>query len=199
MKVEFCHALENAFCAFLVEGGVRGVDEKIIHVDNEPSFSNHVVEGVVHESLKGCGGIGESEEHHGWFEEPLVGDEGGLPLVSVFDPYIVISPPNVEFGEDLSISQFIYKVGDERKGVGVADGVFVDVVVVLARAESSILLFDEEERRSLRGVGRADLSRGEVFVKEVFGGFAFIRGEGINFPDLQGEGVIEIDLMIVGS
>ena len=147
-----------------MEGGVGGVDEKIIHVDNEPSFSNHITEGVVHEALEGCGGVGESEEHHGGFEEPLMGDEGGFPLVSVFDPYIVISPPNIEFGEDLSVSQFIYKVGDERKGVGVADGVFVNVAVVLARAESSILLFDKEERGSLGGVGQADLSRGEVFV-----------------------------------
>ena len=76
---------------------------------------------------------------------------------------------------------------------------FIDVAVVLAWAESSVLLFDKEKGGCLRGVGWVDLSRGEVFVKEVFGGFAFIRGEGINFPDLQGEGVIEIDLMIVGS
>ena len=199
MKVKFGHALENAFCAFLVEGSVGGVDEKIIHVDNEPSFSNHIAEGVVHEPLEGCGGVGESEEHHGRFEESLMGDEGGFPLVSVFDSYIVISPPNIEFGEDLSVSQFIYEVRDERKGVGVADGVFIDVAVVLARAESSILLFDEEERRGLGGVGRADLPRGEVFVQKVFSGFAFIWGEGINFPDLRGKGVIKIDFMIIGS
>ena len=164
VKVEFCHTLENAFCAFLMEGGVGGVDEKIVHVDNEPSFGNYIAEGVVHESLKGCGGVGESEEHHGGFEEPLMGDEGGFPLVSVFDPYIVVSPPNIEFGEDLSVLQFIYEVGDERKGVGVADGVFVDVAVILARAESSVFLFDEEERGGLGRIGRADLSRGKVLV-----------------------------------
>ena len=158
VKVKFCHALENAFRAFFVEGGVRGVDKKIVHVDDEPSFGNHIAEGVIHEALEGGGGVGKSEEHHGGFEEPLMGDEGGFPLVSVFDSYIVISPPNVEFGEDLSVSQFIYEVGDERKGVGVADGMFVDVAVVLARAESSILLFDEEEGRGLGRIGWADFS-----------------------------------------
>ena len=45
------------------------------------------------------------------------------------------------------------------RGVGVADGVFIDVSVVLAGAESSVLLFDEEEGRGLGGVGRAELSR----------------------------------------
>ena len=90
--------------AFLMEGSVGGVDEEIIHIDDEPSFGNHVAEGVVHESLKGSGGVGESEEHYCGFEKPLMGDEGGFPLVTVFDPYIVVSPPDVELGKDLGVS-----------------------------------------------------------------------------------------------
>ena len=128
-----------------MKGGVGGVDEEVIHIDDEPSFGNHVTEGVIHEALEGCGGIGEPEEHHGWFEEPFMGDEGGFPLMSIFDPHIVVSPSNIEFGEDLSVSQLIYEVGDEGEGVGVTDGMFVDVSIVLAGAESSILLLNEEE------------------------------------------------------
>ena len=158
MKVEFSRALWDALRAFFVEDGVGGVDEKVIHVDNEPSFGNHIAEGVVHEMLEGGGGVGEAEEHYGGFEEPLVGDEGGFPLVSVLDSHIVVSPPDIEFGEDLGVSQFVYEVGDERKGIGVSDGVFVDVAVVLARAKSSVLLFDEEEGRCLGRVGWADFS-----------------------------------------
>ena len=103
MKVEFCHVLENALRTFLVEGGVRGVDEEIIHVDNEPSFSNHIVKGVVHESLKGGRGVGKSEEHYSGFEKSSVGNEGCFPLVAVLDSYVVVSPPDVELSEDLSI------------------------------------------------------------------------------------------------
>ena len=165
MKVKFRHALENAFRTFLMEGGVGGVNKKIVHIDDEPSFGNHVAEGVVHEALEGGGRIGESEEHHRGFEESFVSDEGRLPLVAIFDSYVVVPPADVELSENFSISQFIYEVGDERKGVGIADGVFVDVAVILAGAESSIFLFDEEERGGLGGVGRADLSRGEVFVR----------------------------------
>ena len=76
---------------------------------------------------------------------------------------------------------------------------FVDIAIVLAGAESAVLLFDEEEGRSLGGIGWADLPRSEVFVQEIFGGFAFVRGEGVNLPDFRGEGFIEVDFMVVGS
>ena len=75
-----------------------------------------------------------------------MGNEGRLPLVAILDSYVVVSPAYVKFGEDLSISQFVYKVGDEGKRVGVSDGMFIDVTVVLAGVESSILLFNKEER-----------------------------------------------------
>ena len=104
MKVQFGHMLQDALGAFLMEGGVGGVDEKIIHIDDEPSFGNHVMEGVVHESLEGGGGVGEPEEHNGGFEEPFVSDKGGLPLVTVFDSYVVVPPPNIKLSEDLGIS-----------------------------------------------------------------------------------------------
>ena len=54
--------------------------------------------------LEGGRRVGESEEHNGGFEQPLMGDEGCLPLMAVFDSYIVVSPTNVEFGEDSGIS-----------------------------------------------------------------------------------------------
>ena len=76
---------------------------------------------------------------------------------------------------------------------------FVDISIVLARVESTILLFDEEERGCLWQVGRANLSRSEVLVEEVFGGLAFVRGERIYFSNLWGEGVVKIDLMIIRS
>ena len=79
-----------------------------------------------------------------------MGDEGCLPLVTIFDSYVVVSPANIELGEDFGISQFIYEIGDEGKGVGVTDGMFVDIAVVLAGAKSSIFLFDEEEWGCLR-------------------------------------------------
>ena len=39
-------------------------------------------------------------------------------------------------------------------------GVFVEVAVILTRAEFAVLLLDKEEGRCLGGVGRTDLSSG---------------------------------------
>ena len=87
-----------------MEGSVGGVDEEVIHIDDEPPFGNHVVERVVHEALEGSGGVGEPKEHHGGFKESFMGDEGCFPLVTVLDPYIVVPPLDVKFGEDLGIA-----------------------------------------------------------------------------------------------
>ena len=87
-------------------------------------------------------------------------DEGRLPLVAVLNPNIVVPPTNIEFGKMTSIFQLVHKVRDEGKGVGVTSGMFVEVVVVLARAEFAVLLFDKEEGGHLGGVGGVDLSSG---------------------------------------
>jgi len=93
-------------------GGVGGEDKEVVHVDDEPSFRDHISEGVVHESLEGGGGVGETKEHDSGFEEAFMGDEGGFPLVSIFDADIVVAPSNIELGEDFGISEFINEVRD---------------------------------------------------------------------------------------
>jgi len=97
---------------FFVSSGVGGEDEEVVHVDDEPSFSNHVSEGVIHKSLEGGRGVGETEEHNSRFEEAFVGNEGSLPLMSIFDVYVVVAPSNVKLSENLGISEFIDEVGD---------------------------------------------------------------------------------------
>ena len=79
-----------------------------------------------------------------------MGNKSCLPLVTIFDSHVVVSPVNIEFGENIGVSQFIYKIREERKGVGITDGVFIDIMVVLARTESSVFLFDKEEGGCLR-------------------------------------------------
>ena len=44
-----------------------------------------------------------------------------------------------------------------------------------------------------------DLPTVKVFLKEVFGGFSFFGGQGVDFPYFGSEGVVKIDLMIIGS
>ena len=114
-------------------GGVGRIDKKVVHVDNEPSFCDHIVKGVVHEPLKGGRGIDMTKEHYSWFKESFIGDESGLLLVSVFDMDIVIPPADVKFGENLCSLEFINEIRDEWEGVCIVDHVFIDIAIVLTR------------------------------------------------------------------
>ena len=135
-----------------MSGGVRRVDKEVVHVDNEPSFCDHIMKGVIHESLKGGRRIGKTEEHYGWFEESLMDDESSFPLVPILDMDVVISPMDIELGENLFPLEFIDEVRDEWKGVCIADCVFVNIAIVLIGVEATILLFSKEERGCLWGI-----------------------------------------------
>ena len=91
--------MKNAPSAFTVGFFVWREDKEVIHINDEPSFSNHVSEGVIYELLESGWGIGESEEHDRWFKEAFVSDEGSLSLVAIFDVDIVVAPLDVKLGE----------------------------------------------------------------------------------------------------
>ena len=124
---------------------VRRGDEEVIHIDDKPSFSDHVLEGVVHKSLERGRGVAKAKEHDCWFEKSLVCDESCLSLMTIFDSDIVVSPTNVKLGEVASIFQLVHEVRDEGERVGIMSGVFIEVAVVLAGVEFAIFLLDKEE------------------------------------------------------
>ena len=78
----------------------------------------------------------------------------------ILDVDIVVSPSDVKFGEVFCILEFVDKIRDERKRVGVLDDMLIQVAVTLAGTEFPILFFDEEKRGGLERVGGADLSEG---------------------------------------
>ena len=92
------------FRALFVEGIVWGENEEIVHVDDKPAFGDHIAERVVHETLEGSGGVGESKKHDGGFKQPFVGDEGCLPLVAILDSHVVVPPADVKLGENRGVS-----------------------------------------------------------------------------------------------
>ena len=76
-------------------------DEDVIHIDNNPPFIDKVLEYVVHHCLE-CGqGIAESKKHDGGFVEATRGFECCFPLITIFDADIVVSPSDIELGENL--------------------------------------------------------------------------------------------------
>ena len=128
-----------------MSGDVRRVDKEVIHVDNKPSFCDHIAKGVIYESLEDGRGIGETKEHYSWFEESLMSDESGFLLVPVLDSDIVIFPTDIKFSEDLCPLEFIDEVGNEWKVVCIMDCVFINIVVVLTGVEATVLLLTKKK------------------------------------------------------
>ena len=73
------------------------VYQDIVHIDRHVSFINEVLEDVIHHGLEGGQAVGEAEEHDQGFEEAPIHSEGGFPLPSLFDSYIVVSPTYIQF------------------------------------------------------------------------------------------------------
>ena len=124
--------------------------------------------------MKSGGGIGHAEEHDSGFIESSVGDEGSFPLVAFLNLDIVISSSYVKLGEDLGVFKFVDEVGDQGEGVCISDSMAVEVLVILAGSEASILFLNEEERGSLGGFGWTDFPRTKVFVDELICGLSFL-------------------------
>jgi hypothetical protein len=127
----FFHTLKNLLHSFSVGLLIWEEDKEVIHVDNQPSFGDEILQGVIHEMLK-CGrSVHEAKEHNSWFKESSRSNKGGFPLITFIYPYIVVSPSDVEFGEDLSAREFINEIGDKQKRIRISDNVFIKVTVVL--------------------------------------------------------------------
>jgi len=107
---------------------------------------------MVHERLKCRQRIALAEEHHCRFVEPIRSSESGLPLVSLLDSNIVVSPLDIEFREVTRVLKRINEIGNMGKRVSVLDSMRIYVSVILAGTERSILLRDKEEGGCLRGL-----------------------------------------------
>ena len=129
---------------------------------------------MVHECLKDGWRIALAEEHHRWFIKPIKSSESSLPLIGLLYPNIVIPPPDIKFGKIPGVFESVDEVGDTRKRIGILDHMRVDIGIILAGAEHSILLWDKEERGCLWGLGRKDLFFLEILIDECFQGFHFL-------------------------
>ena len=155
---ELLHALKNMESAESAYFRVIRKDENVIHVDDEPPLGDHVTERVIHEPLEGGRGAAKPKEHDSWFKESFVCDEGSLSLISIFDVDIVIFRSDVHLSEDRGSFKFVDKIRYQREGIGIFDGVLVQVAIVLTRAKGAIFLPYKEEQSCLRGFEGSDPS-----------------------------------------
>ena len=80
-----------------------GVYQDIIHIDCHVPFIDEVLEDVIHHGLEGGWAVGEAKEHDQGFEEAPIHSEGGFPLVSFLDSYVVVSPTYIELRKVLGL------------------------------------------------------------------------------------------------
>jgi hypothetical protein len=123
-------------------------DEDVVEVNTDDSFHDEVLEDVVHHSLEGGGRISESKKHHQGFEESTICTKCCLPLITFFHPNIVVTPSYIELCKVFHTAKLVDEFRDEWEGEPVFDREGVQRSVVLYKAESAMLLLDEEYQRS---------------------------------------------------
>ena len=100
---------------------------------------------MVHECLEHRRSIAETEKHDCGFIEAEGGDKRCFPLVFFLNANVIITPSHIKLGEKGGIFHVIDQLRDKGKWIPIVDGVAVKISIILARTESSILLWDEEE------------------------------------------------------
>ena len=124
---------------------------QIVHINLEPSFGDHVGKDMIHERLKGWRGITEAKEHDGGFEETERGGEHCLPLIFLPNTNVVITPLNIKLSEQSRVLHVVDQLRDEGERIPIANSVGVEISIVLAQLQGSVLLGHEEKWRGLWG------------------------------------------------
>jgi hypothetical protein len=114
-------------------GPVWRGNEEVVHVDVYVIriLVQEVTEDSMHALLKGAGSVPESEGHNIGQIKAEGGDEGYLPLVFGLDPYVVVSPPNVQGGKKLLAAKLFQYSFDPGEWVRVWYCPLVDFPVIL--------------------------------------------------------------------
>src|SRR5260221_12401607 len=88
-----------------VFGEGMGVNKDIIHIAYHLTIVDELMEDIIHHCLEHCRGVTQSKKHDGWFEQPSVSSEHGLPLIIFLDPHIIESPAEIKYGEELGVME----------------------------------------------------------------------------------------------
>jgi hypothetical protein len=83
-------------------------------------------EDMVHEALKGGGGVTQPKGHDQKLVVALMSAKGRLRNVSLFHTDLVIARAKIKFGEELGTTQFIQEVINDRDGKFIFDGEFIE-------------------------------------------------------------------------
>ena len=124
---------------------------QVIHIDLEPSLSDHVSEDMIHERLKSWRGVAETKKHYSGFKEAKGSDECHFPLVFLLNANVIIAPLNIKLGEQCGVLHIIDQLRDEGERIPVSNGVGIEILIILAWSQGSVFFGHKEKQRGLWG------------------------------------------------
>jgi hypothetical protein len=98
------------------------------------------VEDMVHEAMKGGGGVTQPKGHDQKLIVALMSAKGHLRNVRLFHMDLVIARAKIKFGEELGTTQFIQEVINDRDGKFVLDGEFIESTEVRTHSPRTFFL-----------------------------------------------------------
>ncbi len=120
-------------------------DKYIVQVDYNMSVVNQLFQDVIHEQLECCRRVCESEDHYQWFKQPPVCSKHRFPLITIFDPNVIVTPLDVHLRKPLRSLQLVNKFLNQWQGVSVLDCHVVQLPIILYWQKASVLLLNKEE------------------------------------------------------
>ena len=106
-------------------------DKDVVQIDDYMSFVHKPSECFIHVTLKGGRGVGETKEHNCWFEESLISPESCLPLITFFDPDVIISPSDIKFGKEARVLGLVNEFLDQWQRVLILDRHVIELSIIL--------------------------------------------------------------------
>ena len=145
---------------FLMICRVVGINEDVVEVDDHTHIQE-ITEDVIHEMLESCRSIGKSEWHNKPFKITVVGAESSFPFITIRNMDEVIGMSEINGGIDTGFTCSGKEVGNERKGISVPFGYFIETSEIYAEAENFIFLEGKDYQSTMGGGSLADKSGGD--------------------------------------
>src|SRR6266404_571506 len=109
-----------------------------------------VTKDVIHHRLKGARRICQAKEHDQWLKQAIFCLKCSFFLIASFNPDVIVSPMDIKFCEDVGILDLAYEIWYKWQWIAIADGVFIQLAIILYWVQFTVFLFDKEEGRCVR-------------------------------------------------
>jgi hypothetical protein len=134
-------------------------------------------EDMIHESLESGGRITQAKGHDQKIIVALMSSKCSLRNVCLVHMYLLVARMKIKFSKELSTTQFIQELINDRNGKFVFDGEFVEGVEVRTHAPRAFFLKDHDHKRRVGARTRMDNTWGEQLLNNFFN-FIFL-GKGM--------------------